>query len=486
MNDFVNDSVNNSGRKPGGLAELLIISMPLMLTMAAVTLNTFLDRVFLTWYSPSAGAAAMPGAMLCWTLVGVPMGIASYVNTFVAQYHGSGHPERIGPAIWQSVWFSLLVSPLLLLAIPMAGPLFRFFGHEASMMEQEMLYFRIMIFGAGANILSAALASFFTGRGQTQVVFVVDTVGVVLNCLLNFTLIFGTSGLAKLSQEGSVMAPVFLRITKALHLTVPELGIRGAALATVAAMCCRCAIYFTLFLLPKARRVYATGRFRIDREIAWRLLRFGTPSGFMTVIDAGSFTIFLLLIGRLGEKTMLATNLAFSVNSIAFMPAVGLQIGVAALVGRWIGQRNPDVAARVAWNGQLLSIGYMTLLAVGYVVAPQIFLWPFRQVMSAEDFAEITSLTSLYMKFMAVYLIFDGVQMVFSGTLRGAGDTRFLFIAVSGISCVSVAVCWIWVEMGGGSVGCWAILTAWVIALAVAMAARFLGGRWKTMRVIEV
>ncbi len=480
-------SVKNDKRKrqPGGLVELLVISAPLMLTMAAITLNTFLDRLFLTWYSPAAGAASFPGAMLAWTLIGIPMGIAAYINTFVAQYHGAGHPERIGPAIWQSIWFSLAVTPFLLIAIPFAEPIFRFAGHEASLCHQEAIYFQILVLGSGANILAAAVSSFFTGRGRTWVVLLVDTAGVAVNCLLNFTLIFGSLGLAGLAEKGSVLAPFFLRFLNYFHLTVPEMGIRGAALATVVAMCFRVVVYMTLFLLPIFRKKYATLNFHFDREIAWRLVKYGTPSGLTTVVDAAAFTIFLLLIGQLGEQIMLATNLAFSVNSLAFMPIVGLQIGVTTLVGRWIGRREPKIASKVTWNGQRLSFCYMGILAVGYATIPEFFMRPFESGMDPEVFAQIFDQVSLYMKFMAIYAIFDGISLVFSGTLRGAGDTRFVFFTIATVSFSCVFVCWLGLKHGADAAFCWVVLTAWVIIFATVFAWRFFQGKWKKMRVIE-
>lgn len=472
-------------RRPGGLAELLGISAPLMLTMAAITVNTFMDRLFLTWYSPAAGAASFPGAMLSWTLIGVPMGIAAYINTFVAQYHGAGHPERIGPAVWQSIWFSLAVSPFLLIAIPFAEPIFRFAGHEPALCYQESIYFQILVLGSGANILAAAVSSFFTGRGRTWVVLIVDIAGVAVNCLFNFALIFGSRGLADLAEKGADLAPFFLRVLNFFHLTAPELGIRGAALATVVAMCFRVVVYMTLFLLPIFRKKYATLNFHFDREIAWRLVKYGTPSGLTTVVDAAAFTIFLLLIGQLGEQVMLATNLAFSVNSLAFMPIAGLQVGVTTLVGRWIGRREPAIASKVTWNGQRLSFCYMGCLAIGYATIPEFFMGPFKSGMDPQAFAEVFGQVSFYMKFMAVYAIFDGISMVFSGTLRGAGDTRFVFFTIAIVSFSSVFICWFGLKRGVDASFCWGVLTAWVIVFAMTFAWRFFRGKWKKMRVIE-
>ena len=80
---------------------MLALALPLVISTASWTLMNFVDRMFLLWHSPGAMAAAMPAGMLHFTMICFPLGVASYVNTFVAQYHGAGRPERIGTALWQ-------------------------------------------------------------------------------------------------------------------------------------------------------------------------------------------------------------------------------------------------------------------------------------------------------------------------------------------------------------------------------------------------
>ena len=109
----------------------------------------FIDRMFLLWYSEESMAAAMPAGMVHFALICLPLGIASYVNTFVAQYHGAGHPKRIGPAVWQGARIGLFCIPLFLAMIPAAPWIFRLAGHKAGLAAQETLYFQTCTFGAG-------------------------------------------------------------------------------------------------------------------------------------------------------------------------------------------------------------------------------------------------------------------------------------------------------------------------------------------------
>ena len=92
----------------------------------------FVDRMFLTWYSPETIAAAMPAGMLNFTIISIFMGTAGYVSTFVAQYYGAGRYHRIGPALWQGIYISLIGYVLLLLAAPLVAGIFPWAGHEPS------------------------------------------------------------------------------------------------------------------------------------------------------------------------------------------------------------------------------------------------------------------------------------------------------------------------------------------------------------------
>ena len=106
----------------GGYREVLVIAVPLILSTSAWSVQHFVDRMFLSWYSPETLAASMPAGILFFTLMSLFIGTASYVSTFVAQYFGAERYERIGPALWQGVYISLLGGLLLLCLIPFFNP----------------------------------------------------------------------------------------------------------------------------------------------------------------------------------------------------------------------------------------------------------------------------------------------------------------------------------------------------------------------------
>ena len=133
----------------GGYREVLAIAVPLILSTASWSVQHFVDRMFLSWYAPEAIAAAMPAGMLHFSMVSIFMGTAGYVSTFVAQYYGAKRYQRIGPAIWQGVYVSIIGGLLILCVIPFAEPIFRMVGHSPQVRHNEVVYFQILCLGGG-------------------------------------------------------------------------------------------------------------------------------------------------------------------------------------------------------------------------------------------------------------------------------------------------------------------------------------------------
>mgnify|MGYP003618208509 CR=1 FL=1 len=449
--------------RPAGLREALLTAVPLMVSSLSLTVMNFIDRLFLLWYSPDAVAASLPAGILSFGIIALPLGVASYVSTFVAQYHGAGRDDRVGPIVWQAVWIGALSIPLAAAAVPAAPTLFAAGKNPPSLIPLEIEYFTALSYSGGAIVLSAALSAFFSGRGEVRTVMIVDTAAAALNVVLDYCWIFG-------------------------HAGFPEAGIAGAGWATTVALWCKTAAYGALFVAPRFRH-----RFNTLGECAWRassmrrLVRFGFPSGLQMMLEVGAFGLFTLLVGRLGPEALAATSLAFNVNNFAFMPIWGVGIAASTMVGRRLGEERPDLAARSTWSALVWALVYMGSVCIFYLALPEWVLALHRRQTSETDptYGGLHDTTVFLLRFVASFGLLDAVNVVFSGALKGAGDVRFVMFASTGIAAAGVVVTWLGMLAGGGLVWCWAVLTAWVVALAAVFLRRFLQGAWRSMRVIE-
>src|SRR5262249_45029300 len=158
----------------------------------------------------------MPAAMLYWTPFLLLQNVANYAMTFVAQYTGAGRPERVGPSVWQALYFAVVAGIAFLGLWPLAPYIASLGGHSAPIQELEVVYFRCLCFAALPALIGAAATSFFAGRGDSWTVLLVDAVGLTMNALLAFTLIFGHWGLPPMGIAGAGWATVAGSTTSAI------------------------------------------------------------------------------------------------------------------------------------------------------------------------------------------------------------------------------------------------------------------------------
>lgn len=355
---------------PGGGREVLAFAYPLIVGQLSFTLQTFVNRLLLTWYAPEAVAAATASLFITQVGILVCVGTGEYTTAFIAQYLGAGRPDRIGSAIWQGIWFALLAGLLFAALAPAAGTIFDLAGHAAVLRADETSYARILLRGSFPTILMPTLASFFAGRGATRVVLVGNLLAALANVLLDYLWIFGRFGF-------------------------PERGVAGAALATVTANVIGAAFFLVLMLQRRHRVQFGTLRaFRPEPRLLWRLLRYGLPAGAQFPLEVLAVALFTLVVGRLGTDELAATGIAFSLNGLVFVPMAGMGMGVTALSGRYVGAGRLDLAERVTWTAFRWSLVYMSAWGVAYVFLSHVLLGPFAAGADPHAFAPVAAMTA--------------------------------------------------------------------------------------------
>ena len=390
------ENVKKRWRADYGYSEVLRVAFPLILSTGSWSLQQFIDRMFLTWYSPEAIAASMPAGMVSWTLASLFMGTAAYVNTFVAQYYGARRMDRIGPAVWQGIYLTIFVVLIAAVIYPFSDAFFDLMGHAKKVAELESRYFRILLFGIPFVVVSSAVSGFFSGRGNTWTVMWVNFLATGVNILLDYLWIFGKAGF-------------------------PAMGIRGAAWATVCSAVLAAALFFILMIRPTFNRQYRTlSGWQFKPELFKRLIKYGLPNGLQFLLEILAFTIFIMLVGNLGVVELAASNIAFNINTLAFMPMYGLSIAVSVLVGQRLGENRPVMAEKTTWSAFHLSFGFFGVLAIAYFLIPDVFIFPFGWQADSQSFVPIRQVTIRLLRFVAFYSLFDASNIVFSAAIKGA------------------------------------------------------------------
>lgn len=450
--------------KQSGYGKVVRVSLPLVMSMAATTIMEFTDRVFLGNYSLDTLAAALPAGITAFLFMSFFMGTAEYVNVFIAQYTGAGAEGRVGASLWQGIYFSLLAGLCMVLFSLGATPFFEMIGHAPEVVRLEIVYFRILCLGSFIHILGIALSCFYSGRGVTRPVMMIHMAGTLFNIPLDYAMINGV-------------------------WIFPEWGITGAAVATVCS--------WTLITLLMAVLVFNrenNRRFKVwtcrafDFELFRRLIKFGVPGGIHIFADIFAFTFFILMVGRIGKNELAVTNMVISIESLVFLPLMGFSIGTSILAGQTMGKNRPDQAKDVAKHTIHIALGYTFLMAMAFVFIPEPLLNIFRsKIMTPGEFAPLQTLGVVLLRFVAFYLLFASLGMVFMGVLKGAGDTWFVMWSIC-ISALLFMVLPIYIGVTWFNANIyyvWSLLTGYVTVLCGVGFLRYRGGRWESMRVIE-
>ena len=449
---------------PGGYAEVLRVSWPLIISMGSFTMMQFMDRMFLAWYSAVSIQAALPAGILSFMFICGFMALAGYANSFVAQYFGAGDKLGCSRATAQGVWMAILSWPIILALIPIGQWILRISGHAEPVYREELTYFNILMLGSVTVTLGSAISSFFTGQGDTKTVMFVNLAGNAANLALDYAMIFGRWGF-------------------------PEMGIGGAAWATVISSFVGPIIMFILYFTRKMDAEFQTRvTFRLDRRLFARMIRFGLPSAGQLFLDISSFSLFVLFTGRLGTIALASSNIALSINNVAFMPLLGLSMAASILVGQYQGRGDGETAEKAGWNCLKIGWAYMAIVGSSFIFFPQVYFKLFAsRGPNSLPMDQLVSVGRFLLLMMAGWGLMDTVNLIISGALKGAGDTRFVMY-------YSVVMAWgFWITgelaiiflFGGGIVAAWSWLMIYVILMAIGFLWRYRGGRWKKIELLE-
>ncbi|MDZ8118362.1 MATE family efflux transporter [Pontiella sp. NLcol2] len=459
--------MNSSGtdaRPFGGWRELMNIAWPMIVNSASFAVLNFSDRLFLSNYGDAEFRASLPAGILFFTLVCGFMALSGYVSTFVAQMYGAGDHAGCSRATAQGIIFSVLSVPLIMLLVPFGLFCLRISGHGPAILAMEEDYFRILMWCGGGMTMSSALSGFFSGRGKTFVVMSTNIVANGVNVVLNYVLIFGAG-------------------------PFPELGIAGAGWATVIGSWLCPLIFSVIYFSGRVNREFQTWKnLRFDGWLFKRMLRFGFPSGVHWFLDVAAFTVFVLLVGRLGAIAHIASNIALSINLVAFMPMIGMGIAASILVGQYLGRNEPENAEKVGWLAMKIGMGYVAVTGLTFVLFPEFYINIFNgQSAATVSYEELLYTVRILMVMLAVWGMSDAIALILSGALKGAGDTHFVMYFQSavawGVLVPGQLIIVVWLRLSIYT--SWACTLLYVFILGVGFFLRFHSGRWKSIDLLD-
>jgi MATE family multidrug resistance protein len=259
---------------------------------------------------------------------------------------------------------------------------------------------RVLQWGLLPFLIYLVLRSFVAALGRPGLALAVCAAALPVNALLAWALIFGRLGL-------------------------PQMGLIGAGLATAIVTVFMAVGLATLILLDRRmRRYHLFGRFwRADRPRFTRLLRLGLPIGATLAFEVTIFNAAGLVMGTLGTPELAAHTIALQIAALSFMVPMGLSQAATIRVGHGVGRGDPGGVARAGWTAFVLGTGFMALMGLVMLVAPNPLVGAFLDASNPAN-AVVIGHALTFLGFAALFQVVDGAQAVGAGMLRGLGDTR--------------------------------------------------------------
>ena len=485
---------------------MLKIAIPSVATMTSYTIMAFVDKLMVKdiGEDPVYIAAQSDGSMFVWMFMAYVLGMNGVINSFVSQNLGAGKAERGAAYVWNGlliglVYFIVLMAPMYWV-IPSLFAQDWMFGKDAQLATLSSDYAQIVLLGGVFVIAARSLHHYFYGMHRPNVVLISAVIGNITNMLINLLLIFGDEGMpVSDGLIGSAVASITQPIAAlAGSLGIEPMGIKGAAIGTVLGSAMEFVIPFVLFLSPRYARLFGTRKaWRASVKCIKDLFRVGAWPGFMFLNEMLCWTILMVKLvpmggEAVGDDPVLHNTvgwIALQYMHLSFMPAVGISIAAQAMVGKAMGMGRPDIALARTMLALKITLGYMGLCALCFVVFREPLIAMF--INEGTPIEERTRLIEIGVQIMiaaAVFQIFDAVAITITGSLRGAGDTVWpgvLTIILSWICIPGVGLSLIWLVPDLGSIGPWIGASLYIILLGIGLLIRFIGGKWKTMTLVD-
>jgi putative MATE family efflux protein len=430
-----------------------------VLTLALpITVSSLLQRaegivaVFLVGGLGATSIAAVGlGQLLAFVATTLVSGISVGTNVIVAQLWGARRRQDAGEAARHFLWLSIGVS-LLLAGLGIAGNQFvmQQLGAESALIELALPYSTVIFLVIPCTVLIQVLSSILQGTGDTKTPMYA-MIGVnLLHVLLAYPLIYGRWG-------------------------APNLGLKGAAIAVGLAE-----VTGACYLLLRCRPILKpSSRIRLDliRSI-WEVG--ASVSGERIVQQAGIF-IYTKLVLLHGTVAYAAHQVGLSIESFSFLPGYGLAIAAATMVGQSIGAGKYTRAKLENWEANRLAIAIMTCMGIIF------FFFPYALLRAFTTDEAVIELGTMFLKIVALLQIPLALTMVLAGSLRGAGDTRFIMgatiIGMWGVRVPLALAFGVWLKLGVYYV--WtAMIADWTVRMGL-LVWRYQSERWRAIQVIR-
>jgi len=425
------------------LRALVKLAVPIVTAQVGVMLMGVVDTIVVGHVSARELAAASLGHLYVMGLAVFAFGTLWSIDPIVSQAAGARDREGVALGLQRGLVMAVALGAVFTLLCLPAEHVFRWLRQPAEVVPRAAAF---VWFSAPSMIVMLVWVTLRQGlqaMKRTREIVITIVAGNLINLALNWVFVFG-------------------------HLGAPAMGAPGSALSSTIGRWLMLALLLTLSRRELSDLLIPWRRETLRREPILRTLRIGLPIGIQSSVEFTTFASISVLAGWFGAEAIGGHQVAINLASLMYMVPMGVGSATSVLVGHAIGEGDTPHARRVAASALACGAGFMLLSAIVLLAIPQVFARLYTSV------PEVMAIASVLIPIAGLFQVFDGLQVVASGALRGAGDTRAAMVAnVLGFWLLGMPVS-LWLGFGAklGVVGLW-----WGFVVGLAAVAVFLVGR---------
>jgi MATE family multidrug resistance protein len=422
---------------------LLRLAGPLVLIQVGTMLMGVVDTVMVGRVSPAALASVALGHMYFFAISIFGMGVLFALDPIIAQGLGARDELAVRRGLQRGLVLSLALSVPISLVLLTVRPVLELVNQPAEVIPAAVGFVHRNALSVWPFYVFIVLRQTLQAHHRVLPIFITIVVANLVNVGLNYLWIYG-------------------------HLGFPAMGVLGSAWATTVSRWIMAVLMLALgwrTLKPYLREVAPN---LLDVRPLVRMLKLGLPIGAQMTLEGGAFNIMALLMGWLGVVQVAAHQIALNLASLAFMVPLGVASAAAVIVGHAVGQGDAEGVRRSTVASLAVGAGFMLCTGALFTFAPE----PLAGLYTRD--VAVLALAALLLPLAGLFQVFDGLQVVAIGLLRGLGDTRMpMIVNVIGFWCIGMPVSlWVGFGLGYGAVGLWWGLVVGLVVVAVFLIVR--------------
>ena len=387
----------------------LLLAGPLALANLLQMLTYAIDVIFIARLGDEQLAASALAVSLFGLVLWAMTSLTGAVAPLIAEAIGAGGPtlRPVRRSVRMALWIAVIAGVLGMGVCLMLEPIMIATGQQPQIIVLAKEYNSLIVFSLVPMLLAGVLRYFVSALGRPFFATAITGMGIFVNAAANYAFIFGNFG-------------------------APELGLKGAAVATIITSLFTLGAYVLAIRLdPRLHRYHVFGRWwSPDWQRFWQIVRIGTPIALTVTAEAGIFGAAAFLMGRFGAAELAGHTVALQLAALAFQVPFGVSQASTIRVGYYYGARDREGIRRAGWVALAIGTGFMSLTASAMVLAPYLLLSIYVDPYAAKN-AALVGFALQYLVLAAAFQLVDGVQAVAAGNLRGLQDTRVpMWIAI--------------------------------------------------------